>query len=114
MGQFDTRAMYGEGRAIIDGQAPTADVELVAATTGFRVVVDYVLITVGTAAATLFFESGTTTKVSPTFHVGINGALEINEPRFVTAGGEALTFTSVGVNSVTAVYVRYHKEPTAQ
>lgn len=102
--------MWGANTAFIDNQAPTADASLVAAKAGHRIVVDWLLISVGTAAATVFLEKGTSTKVTPTFNIGINGSIMLEDPMIFTDTNQALTVTSVGASSTTSVYVRYHFE----
>lgn len=107
----DIRKMYGWGTAIIDGQAPTADVSLVAAVTGKIIVVDSLTITWDPHAATAFFETGTSTKITPTFQLqAAGGTFTIYDPGIKTTAGAALTFTSVGASSVVGVLVRFHLE----
>lgn len=110
MGLQNIHNMYGVGSAQIDGQAPTADVELVAAKEGYYIVVDSFEISVGGAAATCFFESGTATKISPTYYLPQNGSVVQPSCRIKTAKSAALTFTSVGATSTASVRVNYHYE----
>ncbi len=108
---FDAiRKMYGCNTAFIDNQAPTADASVVAAKAGHRIWVDSFTISVGTAAATCFFEKGTSTKITPVFNIGINGNVTVYDPGIFTGINEALTFTSVGGSSTASVLVRYHYE----
>ena len=62
------------------------------------------------AAGTIFFESSTTTAITPTFSLPINGALPFGhtpEGWFETAVGESLTVTSAGAGAIFAVHVVY-------
>lgn len=105
------KKMYGAQTAIIDGQAPTADVSLVAAVAGRRCVVDSLTLTWDPHAATAFFEKGTTTKITPTFQLqAAGGTFTVYDPGISTDVNQALTFTSVGASSVVGVLVRFHME----
>lgn len=105
------KSMHGVSTAIIDGQAPTADVSLVAAVAGRRCVVDSITITWDPHAATCFFEKGTSTKITPTFQLpAAGGTWTIYDPGIATDVNQALTFTSVGASSVVGVLVRFHME----
>lgn len=107
----DVRSMYGTAVVTIDQQSPTADVSLVAAVTDRRIIVDQITINWDPHAATCFFESGTATKITPTFDLlAAGGTFTIYDCSVATAVGAALTFTSAGASSKVSVMIRYHVE----
>ncbi len=109
MSLLDVRNLYGAQTAFINNQAVAADAELVPAVTGYKIVVDLLVLSVGVAAATVFLESGATA-LTPEFNLGIGGNIVIPEPNIKTATSEALTLTSAGASSRTSAFVRYHLE----
>ena len=95
--------------ALLNAAAATADQALVAATTNKRIKVMGFVLTAA-AAGTLFFESATTTPLSPAFNVAANGNLPApHNPDgwFETAVGEALMVTTAGAGATFAVLVEY-------
>lgn len=108
---YGIRALYGEARALLDADSNGGtDIEIVAAKTGYAIVVDLVSVS-ASAAASFFFESGASTVVFPTHHLVANTSLQLADTSlFRTAGGEALTFSATITGNV-SVFVKYHYEP---
>jgi len=103
-------SVWPEGRALLNATAATADQEVVAAVDGRRIVVDHLIITNGTAIATVTFESGTSTAISPAFNIPVGGIMVSDGMGMSTVTGSALTVTTAGATAVTGIFVRYHLE----
>jgi hypothetical protein len=96
--------------AFINAAAATADQQVVAAVAGKRIKVMGVVLTAGSAAGTILFESGTSTAISATFNLAANGGLAFGfnlDGWFETRVGEALTVTTAGAGATFAVQVQY-------
>lgn len=94
--------------AILDADSNGGnDIEIVAAVSGKRIVVDTIMISVS-ADTTFFFESGSTV-IFPTTNVAAKSSFIIYEPRCATAAGVALTLTAT-ITGTISCFVRYHLE----
>ncbi len=108
MSYLATKHTYGSANAQLVDTNGGADIEVVAAKTGYRIVVDFLYVHASAAMTAAFFESGSTN----IFQVGglaANTGISILEPGFATAAGVALTFSATITGEVT-VHVRYHYE----
>lgn len=105
----ETRSMYGSFTALLDADSNGGtDIELIAAVTGKRIVVDHLTIS-ASAAASAFVESGTSTVIFPTVYLAANTSYSIDEPGIKTAVGAALTFSATITGNI-SVFVKYHTE----
>lgn len=105
----ETRSMYGQHAAFVNADSNGGtDIEIVAAVTGKKIVVDHLTVT-ASAAASAFIESGASTVIFPTVYLAAGDNYTIDEPMVKTAAGEALTFSATVAGNI-SVFVKYHLE----
>jgi hypothetical protein len=96
-------------RAVANIAQSQTDSSVVAAVPGKKIRVVQLACQAGATATTIFFESGASTAITPTFANGANGGavLPYNPAGwFETAAGSALTATT-GAGSTTGILVGY-------
>lgn len=116
MGHYDVRAMYGQATAALDADSNGGtDIELVAAKTGYHIVVDEFVVSMS-AAGNFFVESddaSSDTLKWPTTYLAANTSFgKDGDNLFRTDVSEALVFT-ISLTGSVSVWVRYHYEPGA-
>ena len=86
------------------------NVQLIAGVTGKKIVIDTIVISIGTLASTVTFESGAAhTAVGPGFFMAVNTTQWITDLNIRLVEGANFEFSSTGV-STGCVYVEYHLE----
>lgn len=109
MSQVGVSAVYSGGVAFADSQTNSkSDQSLVAAVTGYAIVVDLIVVS-ATAACTFFLESGTSTTIFPVCSLAAGTTLVIPDPKTRTAASAALTWTNT-ITGNFSIYVKYHLE----
>lgn len=110
MSYLDIKHTYPSSVAlVVDANNNPADLSIVAAVTGKRIVVDFAYVHASAALTAAFFESGTATKIFQLGGLIANTGIPLPEPGFATAAGEALTFTGT-ITGTISIFVRYHLE----
>lgn len=108
MGWSETRSMFGGVSAYVDADSNGGnDIEIVAAETGKQIVVDRVVVSVS-AAASIFFESGTSTVIIPTMYLAAGATIDLDDLNFRTTAGAALTASATITGNI-SILVFYHK-----
>lgn len=103
----DHIGMHAPRTAFVDADSNGGnDIEIVAAVTGKRIVVDHLTIT-ASAAASAFLESGASTVIFPTVYLAAGDNYTIDDPGVRTTSGAALTFSATVTGNI-SVFVKYH------
>lgn len=107
MGWSETRSMFGGSVAYIDADSNGGtDIEVVAAAAGKQIVVDRLIVS-ASAAASIFFESGTSTVIIPTLYLAAGDTVDLDDLNFRTTAGAALTASATITGNITII-VQYH------
>jgi len=106
----EVRSVYSPNVAFVDNDSNGGtDIELVAAVTGYRIVVDTLVVSVSATTTGFFLESGASTVIFPTCCFAANSTTQIDDPFVRTTSGAALTFSATITGNI-SVFVRYHLE----
>lgn len=109
MSYSSTKTLWGSSIAnVVDSNGGT-DIEIVAAKTGYAIVVDCLFVSASAACTDFFMETGASTKIFPNSFLAANSSFSVYEPGIRTAASEALTFSAT-ITGTISVFVRYHYE----